>query len=195
MQDNVIFVSDKKYVYFDEEGNLLSISNNNQDEGNYLETSFNEVEGLITGREQFFQYYVLFDTIKKTYVLKHRFNEEEIAFNINDQIFYVGRDNVKRPDLTIIQDCKKGCWKFKLDKSIKDNFKNKKISFGKSLQFSITAFNDPHQLERFITVDFNQLVERTVEIKFESDLELDSTALSVYTVKRLETYSHEVVNG
>ncbi len=196
MNTEIIFVPTKKYVYFDEEGNLLSISNNNNDKGNYLETSLEEVTGLINGNEQFHQYCVLFDTVKKTYVLKHRFNEEEISFDINNQIFYISRANIARPDLKIIQNCKKHCWQFKLDKSIRDNFKDKKISFGKNLQFSITAFNNPHGLERFLVLDFQQLVNNTtVEIKFENKIELDPTSLSVYTIKRLETYSHEVVNG
>lgn len=190
-----IYVPIKKYVYFDDEGNLLSINNTNTDFGNYLETTFNEVENLITGKEQYYHYYVLFDTVKKSYVLKHKFNEEEIFFNINEQIFCVERKSSKRPDLKVVQDCKNRCWKFSLDRSIKDNFKNKKISFGKNLQFSITQYNDPHQLERFISVDFSSLVNKTVTVPFLTDNELDPNALSVYTIKRLETYSHEVING
>lgn len=192
---NDIYVPIKKYVYFDDSGNLLSINNTNTEPGNYLESTFSEVENLITGKEQYYHYYVLFDTIKKTYVLKHKFNEEEIFFNINEQIFQVDRKKVKRPDLKIVQDCKNRCWKFSLDKSIKDNFKNKKISFGKNLQFSITQYNDPHQLERFISIEFSLLINKTISIPFLTDNELDPTQLSVYTIKRLETYSHEVING
>jgi hypothetical protein len=36
------------------------------------------------------------------------------------------------------------------------------------------------------------LVNDYVEFEFESEIELDPTALSVYTTKRLETYLHEV---
>jgi hypothetical protein len=62
--------------------------------------------------------------------------------------------------------------------------------------FSITKYNDPHILERVVVLRLTELVEKTsVKIPFETDIELDSSALSVYTVKRLESYQHEVINA
>ena len=70
---NDFYIPILKYVYFDEDGNLLSVSNNNLEEGSYFETTYDEVKNLISGKEQFSHYVVLFDTIKKSYILKHRF--------------------------------------------------------------------------------------------------------------------------
>ena len=84
-------------------------------------------------------------------------------------------------------------WQFMLDQGIKDNFKNNKISFNKNLSFSITRYNDPHRLENFLNLSMEQLIKEDVKIPLKSQIELDSDALSVYTVKRLETYYHEVI--
>ena len=60
--------------------------------------------------------------------------------------------------------------------------------------FSITKYNDPHILERVVILKLNKLVEnKSVKIPFETEIELDPNALSVYTIKRLESYQHEVI--
>ncbi len=194
MVENLLYVPTTRYVYFDDDGNLTAITNINTDPGNYVEAEFSNIENLITGKEHFFQYYVAFDTLSKTYVLKHKFNEEEFTFDINDQIHKIPRLDT-RSDVKIIQNIKDKKWTITLDEVIRHNFKSKKMIFTKSLNFSFTRYNDPHQLEKFLIVDFNSLVENDVEVAFENQIELDPEALSVYTIKRLETYSHEVVNG
>jgi len=60
--------------------------------------------------------------------------------------------------------------------------------------FSITRFNDPHQLERYIIIRLTDLIDLDFEIAFENQIEQTSSLLSVYTIKRLETYYHEVIN-
>lgn len=194
MSESVLYVSTKRYVYFDDDGNLTAVSNVNTEPGNYIEVEFADIVNLITGKEQFFHYYVAFDTVSKSYVLKHKFNEEEFTFDVNNQIYKIPRNDT-RTDIKIVQDIKNKKWKIILDDIIRSNFKSKKMIFTKSLNFSFTAYNEPHQLEKFIVVDLNQLIESNLEIKFENQIELDPNALSVYTIKRLETYSHEVLNG
>lgn len=195
METDILYISNKKFVYFDDNGNLLSVGNSNTDDGLYIEVDTSEVYNLITGQEQFHTYQVIFDTIKKSYVLKHRFNDEEVVFNINTQVHRVPNHTYDyRPDLTVIQDIKNSKWIFKLDESIKENLKTKKVSLDRPLMFSITRFNDPHQLERCIIISLTDLIYKDFEIAFENQIEHRSELLSVYTIKRLETYYHEVIN-
>lgn len=195
MNTDILYISNKKFVYFDEDGNLLSVGNSNTDEGLYIEVDTAEVYNLITGQEQFHTYQVIFDTVKKSYVLKHRFNDEEVVFDINTQIHQIPISKPDyRPDLTVIQDIKHSKWIFKLDESIKENLKTKKVSLDRPLMFSITRFNDPHQLERCIIISLTDLIDVDYEIAFENQIERESNLLSVYTIKRLETYCHEVIN-
>lgn len=195
METDILYISNKKFVYFDDNGNLLSVGNSNTDDGLYIEVDTSEVYNLITGQEQFHTYQVIFDTIKKSYVLKHRFNDEEVVFDINTQVHRVPNHTYDyRPDLTVIQDIKNSKWIFKLDESIKENLKTKKVSLDRPLMFSITRFNDPHQLERCIVISLTDLIYKDFEIAFENQIEHRSELLSVYTIKRLETYYHEVIN-
>ncbi len=195
MDTDILYISNKKFVYFDDNGNLLSVGNSNTDDGLYIEVDTSEVYNLITGQEQFHTYQVIFDTIKKSYVLKHRFNDEEVVFDINTQVHKIPNYTSKyRPDLTIVQDIKNSKWIFKLDESIKENLKTKKVSLDRPLMFSITRFNDPHQLERCIIISLTDLIYKDFEIAFENQIEHESELLSVYTIKRLETYYHEVIN-
>lgn len=192
---NNLYVPITKYVYFDNDGNLLSISNTNKDEGNFVEVDPSDVENLIKGKEQFSQYCVIFDTLTKNFVLKHRFNDEDRVFNINNQIHKLFRAEGIRSDLELTQDIKNKKWIFVLDETIRENFKSKNIFIEKPLYFSLTEFNNPHILERILKITVKDLIENdSVEIPFETDLELDPDALSVYTIKRFETYHHEVIN-
>lgn len=194
MNEIEIHIPTHKYVYFDNDGNLLSVSNVNVETGNYIRVEQSEIENILTGKEQFWHYQVIFDTIKKTYVLKHVFNDEKINLDVNVDVFRIPRNNVQRPDLRLIQNIKNKKWQFCLDSAIRDNFKSKNIHLDRLLTFSITKFNDPHQLERFLVMRIADLLHKdTIEFEFVSDLELDATALSVYTTKRLETYLHEVI--
>lgn len=195
MDTDVLYISNKKFVYFDDNGNLLSVGNSNTDDGLYIEVDASEVYNLITGQEQFHTYQVIFDTIKKSYVLKHRFNDEEVVFDINTQVHRIPNyTSNHRPDLTVIQDIKNAKWIFKLDESIKENLKTKKVSLDRPLMFSITRFNDPHHLERCIIISLTDLIRADFEIAFENQIEHKFELLSVYTIKRLETYYHEVIN-
>lgn len=192
--NDILYVPTKKYVYFDDKGNILSVSNTNKAEGNYVETDIEDVRNLITGKEQFFHYHVTFDTAKKTYILKHVYDEDDYHYDVNDRIHCLSRTQNDKADLTVQQDTKNKSWKFILDDEIKTNIKIKKIYYNKPLLFSITRKNDPNQLERIITLNIRDLVDKDVhEIPFEFEIELDSNALSVYTTKRLESYYHEVI--
>ena len=190
----LIYVSTKKYVYFDENGDITSVGNSINEFENYIEVEFNEVVNLITGQEQLHQYQVIFDTVKKTYVLKHKFNDEDVVFDVNSQIHKIPRFFKSSADLIVKQELNKKMWIFSLNETIKENLKNKKLSVNKPLIFSFTRFNDPHQLEKFVTIELNELITKDIEIPFTTQIELDVFALSVYTIKRLETYYHEVIN-
>lgn len=192
--NDILYVPTKKYVYFDEKGNLLSISNTNKTDGNYVEVELEDVKNLITGKDQFFHYHVIFDTTKKNYVLKHVYDEDDYQYNVNDRIHRLSRIKQDIVDLTIQQNIKSKLWSFVLDTEIRDRIRSKQIYYNKPLMFSITRKNDPNQLERIITVNIKDLIDKEdFSIPFEFEIELDVNALSVYTTKRLESYHHEVI--
>jgi len=193
MSEQILYVPTKRYVYFDNNGEINSIANRNNLDGNFIEVELNEVINLITAKEPISKYVVLFDTVTKKHVLRSRFIEEEIQFDINNQVYKIPIVKPDRPDFILVQDTKKKKWFLKLDESIKENLKNKSVQFTNSLVFSITKHNDPHILYNLFVVDLKTISEQDIEIPFTSEFELDSDAISVYTTKRLETYYHEVL--
>lgn len=186
------YVPVEKYVTFDESGNLQGVYNRKPLDENYIKVDPSDVETLISGKEQFRHYLVVFDKIKKQYVLKHIYNEENYLDDINDQIYRIPtvKDN---PDLTVVQDIKNKKWCFKIDQQIKENFASNNLNFNQPMGFSITRKNNPNHLERYFVINVSTLLNSDYSIDFENDLELDSNALSVYTAKRLESYYHEVL--
>mgnify|MGYP003652029952 CR=1 FL=1 len=190
--DEIIYVQTKRYVYFDNDGEILSISNQNKTEGSYIETDIDQVINLITGKEVLSNYVVMFDPVTKQNVIRHRFIEEELQFDINNQIYKVPTEKLARPDFTLQQDVKNKRWNFILDNLLQENLKKQTVRFSSKLNFSITSKNDPHNLYQYFTIDLETLTEN-YSIPFVSEIELDIGQISVYTTKRLETYYHEVI--
>jgi hypothetical protein len=190
--DEVIYVQTKRYVYFDTDGEILSISNQNKTEGSYIKVDVDQVINLITGKEVLSNYVVMFDPVTKQNVIRHRFIEEELQFDINNQIYKVPTEIPARPDFTLQQDVKNKRWNFILDSLLQENLKKQTVRFSSKLNFSITSKNDPHNLYQYFTIDLETLTEN-YSIPFVSEIELDINQISVYTTKRLETYYHEVI--
>jgi len=185
-------VNNKRYVYFDEDGNITSIKNNYKELGNYIVVDIEDVYNLITGKEVVSNYVVLFDTVTKQHILSHRYIEDEYQFDINDQIYLVPANNKNRPDVIITHNKNEKKWTVELDRAIQDNLLSNKLSFRSDMGFSITKAHDPHVLYQYIYCAIDDLKNGKVEVNFASDLELDSSAVSVYTIKRFEKYSYEV---
>lgn len=185
-------VNNKRYVYFDEDGNITSIKNNYKELGNYIVVDIEDVYNLITGKEVVSNYVVLFDTVTKQHILSHRYIEDEYQFDINNQIYLVPANNKNRPDVIITHNKNEKKWTVELDRAIQDNLLSNKLSFRSDMGFSITKAHDPHVLYQYIYCAIDDLKNGKVEVNFASDLELDSSAVSVYTIKRFEKYSYEV---
>src|SRR6056300_1202409 len=154
---DIIYVQTKRYVYFDAEGEILSISNQNISEGSFVEVEIDQVINLITGKEVLSNYVVMFDPVTKQNVIRHRFIEEELQFDINNQINKVPTVAVPRPDFTLQQDIKNKRWNFVLDTVLQQNLKKQTVRFSSKLNFSITSKNDPHNLYQYFVVDLENL--------------------------------------
>lgn len=187
------FVPMEKYVVFDNNGNLQGIYNRQPVDENYIKVDTSDVETLISGKEQFRHYLVVFDKTQKKHVLKHIYNEENYLDNINDQIYCIPTSKEADPDVIVKQDIKNKKWRFEIDKEIKRNFENNNLNFTQPMGFSITRKNNPNHLERYFIIDVMSILSGNYTIDFEDEIELDPNALSVYTAKRLESYYHEVL--
>jgi hypothetical protein len=195
MNQENISVSNDRYVYYDESGEITSISNTNDNNGNYITLSLDQVSNFLIGKESTSSYLVIYDTFIKQNVLRLKYQADDSIFNINDSIFKVELLTDQKPDFIITQDIVQKEWVFKIDQGLKNYLLSQKSFYNKNLYFSITRKNDPHELYRLITVNFADLVENdSIKVSFKHQFEQSANNLSVYTTKRFETYSYEVIN-
>lgn len=191
----IIFVPTKKYVYFDEYGEITAISNTNTQGGNYIEVENSEVIGILNGTEKINLYCVSYDTVYKKYILKNRFIDENSFVSILDNIYEITNFKDDNYDLKIIKNNKDHNWEFELHSAIKENINEKNVDNVGVLNYSITRKNDPHELFQFIQVSFKELVDQTVvKIPFDSQKIVDNDNISVYTMKKFQKYYYEAVD-
>jgi len=185
----------KHWVYFNiDTGEVVSISNEKQDNTDLssIEVSYEEVSALISGEERFDTCIVDFDPKLKTYVLKRRTIEDPV-YDVDDLIYCVSETD--DADITVVQDLKNTCWKFLISEKLRSQIADKAVSIKTNLSFSITQENNPNILYRTLSFPFNDLVQNFYVIKdFKEDYEFDGKPVSVYTIRRFDSYSFEVIN-
>ena len=189
----MIELSTNKYIYFDDKGELLSVSNNKEEPGNWIEVDILAVKDILDAKDAMHNYSVAFDSTTKKYELKHKL----IAVDYNTDIWYDIYEIpfIENADVCVTQDNKSREWIFELDPLIVKEVESKESYYNFPMQFSVTLYNDPHVLLQFIKFGFRNLVEeKQVKIPFSKNLEVDKTDISVYTIKKFDTYCRRVVN-
>lgn len=195
MQEDEIYISTDRYVYYDDLGEITQISNTNNTIGNYIVVHLDKVINFLTGKEAVSAYTVVYDTLLKQHGLKLKHSVTEATSKISNDIFEIPISTEQSADLIIFQDIKNKKWSIKIDEGLKQYLATHTSSYSKEIYFSITRKNDPHEFYRLILLDFATLVNNeSVDIDFICQNEQSPDNLSVYTTKRFETYIHEVIN-
>jgi hypothetical protein len=182
-------------VYFDlDTGRIHAITNENldTDEYSYTEVSYEDVAPLVNGEEHFDTCIVDFNPKLKLYELRRNSIEQDV-YTVSDLIYKC--QSYQDADIQIIQDVKNTCWKFLISESLRQSLAANNVSLKSQLSFSITEENNPNVLYRSLTFPFSQLVNEFYVIKdFKEQYEFDGLPISVYTIKRFDSYSYEVIN-
>jgi hypothetical protein len=157
----------KFFVYYDEEGNILSITNEKKTQGQYLEVEESEVQDFLNGSKSFSQFKIhslttgnkgiklaadTFDLVYKDfcYVLSNKESEVDVIHN----------SNIKS-------------WEVKLSSNLVPT----------KMEFFICKNEDVNFLIRTFTVN-----QKNNIVKFESNLENDINDLIVLTKKVYNSY-------
>lgn len=181
------------YVYFDiENGKIVHVVNKKRDDEtlSFIETTYEDVKDIISGTEDIRSCKVVFNTKLKLYELT-RNSIEQTVFDVNDLIYKIEyHDNA---DIQIVQDLKNTCWKFLISEQLRNSLAENKVSLKTHLSFSITEKDNPNLLYRTLSFPFSQLVnEFYVVLDFKDQYEFEGEPISMYTIKRFDTYSYEV---
>lgn len=182
-------------VYFDlDSGKIHAITNEELETDTYscVEVSYEDVSTLVTGEEHFDTCIVDFNPKLKLYELRRNSIEQEV-YTVDELIYKC--EKLADADVQIIQDVKNTCWKFLISESLRQSLAANNVSLKSQLSFSITEENNPNVLYRTLSFPFSQLVNDFYVIKdFKEDYEFDGLPISVYTIKRFDSYSYEVIN-
>jgi hypothetical protein len=183
-------------VYFDiETGSIHAITNEPLDENSYsyIEVTYESVETLLNGKELFSNYAVEYDLKLKLYELKQK-TLEKTVIDINELIYKL--EKTEDADIQLVQDIKNTCWKFLISKEFRASVLPNKGAVSKIvLSFSVTEENNPNILYRTLKFPLEQLVrDHYVVLDFKDQYEIDGLPVSVYTIKRFNSYSFEVIN-
>ena len=179
----------KRFVCFDDDGNIYKISKESDDRFKFIECDFEDVKKFIEGHWSLLDYKVEYDFIDKTYHIKNQtqIDEDKLMWSFLYQISATIPDN---PQIILSKDNTKNVWRISADSDFLLDLKDKNVNINLSnYYFSITKKDDPNVLYRLIRfVDSD-------EVAFENDFEFDNEEVSVYTMRRFDTYHYEEING
>lgn len=187
-------VTTKYKVYFESDsGKILAITNkNNEDLKNYFELSLQEVEEFLLGTKNIVNYKIVFDIKAQEYKIVNK--TQTLVVYADDLIFKLSK--IKGYQIIVKQDLKDKKWKISADDSLKEKMKSVKSRLEEVMFFSITQANNPNILYNHFYVSIKDIMEKdVVEFNFTSQDEEAEGLVSVYTNRKFERYSHEVVNG
>jgi hypothetical protein len=178
------------YVSFEKDtGRILSISNERDDNANIIEVPLSEVKTLIEGKEPFSNYAVEYNAKTKTLEFANRFEHVFDHFSVNDFIYELPEEDIKDPDILLIQDVPNTCWKVQIGKDLKQNLRSRGVSLNTGMMFSITSKADPNVLYKTLSVHFGTVVnDNYCIIPFSMPFETEQESISVYTSRRFDTY-------
>jgi len=190
---NLINFSSQKYnVYFDKDQGTISAITKDFLEGTFFEVGYEEVKDFISGKNRLTDYKVVYNSRKYSYEIVE-LTYQKIDLDINDLIFKLTQN--KNPQVKILYNLKDQNWKISLNRDLKEILIDKKARIDEVLWFSVTEKDNPNIFIRQFFVDIKQLLETDLfTVKFNSKKELDFSSISVYTNRKFETYSLEVID-
>ena len=177
-------------VYFDQDtGNIISISNVEQDTETNFIIDIQDARPYLDGTKSVTRHKVVYDIRTSSYIIVDKYKKLEA--DVNDNVYKIKQqDNAQ---ITVSFLAQSNMWKVTLSDSAKKDLESKKERINQSLQFSVTQKNNPNILHDYFTTTVQQLLENPIMINSQSQFEIDK--YSVYTNRKFQKYSCEVVNG
>lgn len=163
------------------------------DDENYLETTFEDVKDIIEGKESIRHCRIVYDIKTKQYQLA-RNNLEDPVYTVSELIYRIPETNNDTADLQIIQDIKNTCWKILMGNDLRTKLTNQSINVNMEISLSVTEGNNPNILYRTLKFSLKELMQKHyVILDFKQEREFNAEPISLYTIKRFDTYSYEVI--
>jgi len=159
----------------------------------WLETTYEDVEPILSGKENLNQCNVIYDMKSKQYQLSRNTLDNPI-YNVTELIYQVPESTEEPADIQVVQDVKNTCWKFLMGDALRTKLTNNRINANIEVSFSITEENNPNVLYRTLSFSLKDLLQNFyVVLDFKQEREFSGEPVSVYTIHKFDTYSYEVI--
>jgi|TARA_A200000159_G_C7336747_1_gene345392 hypothetical protein len=176
-------------VYFDKQtGNIKSISNVEQDIEDFFVADIEDVRPFLKGIKDITKHKVMYDVKTSAYVIVDKF--KKIESDVNDNVYKIlPQDNAQ---VIVSYNKSKNVWNVSLSDKAINELSSKKERIDQLLKFSITQKNNPNILHEYFTTTVKKLLDNPQS--FDSQSRYDFDKFSVYTNRKFQKYSCEVVN-
>ncbi|MGY8864042.1 MAG: hypothetical protein ACKVJK_00300 [Methylophagaceae bacterium] len=176
-------------VYFDKDtGNILSISNVEQD----IETNFiiaiQDALPYLDGTKNVTRHKVVYDIRTSSYIIVDKYKKLEI--DVNDNVYKIEQQANAQVIVSFLPQTR--TWKVALSDNAKQDLQTKKERINQALQFSVTQKNNPNILHEYFTTTVERLLDSPITLDSQMLFNIDK--YSVYTNRKFQKYSCEVVN-
>lgn len=186
----------KFYVYFEKSsGNIRKVSGKQEDTTDDILSvvvTYDQVKDIYEGKKSFNDYVVDYDLKNTKHVLLLK-NADFKSYDINEYLYKIPVEEIKSPEVIIVQNLIKKQWEVKLSRKLSNKIKEDGFFSYSKMLFSVTKQDDPNIIYRSFKVSIQDIVNKSsVKIPFTSKHEHE--LLSVFTTKHFGTYFHKVKN-
>ena len=180
-------------VYFDNDTGRIQAITNKEIESKFesFEVPVQEAEGFVVGTRNMTKHKVVFDVKEQRYKIVS--DQESIHVYVDDHIFQI--NNLKNPQIIVEQDIAQSKWIVRASDAIKSSMSSVGPRLEEVMFFSITEYGNPNILYNHFYVSINDVVSNdSLEFDFSSQEEHVASNISVYTNRKFDIYSHEVID-
>lgn len=183
----------KYKVYFDLETGKIEAITNKSIEGKetFFEVPVQDVEDFVSGNRNLTKHKVVFNVKEQRYNIVH--DQDTIVVYADDLIFNIKQ--LKDAQVKILQDINRSEWKISASSTIKEQMKTVQSRLEETMYFSITEKGNPNILYNHFYVSIKDIIEQEfVSFPFSSQEEQTFDLVSVYTNRKFDKYTHEVID-
>lgn len=181
----------KYRVYFEKDsGRILALSNRELELSTYYESFYEDISKFIDGNENLLDYKVVYNITTSNYKIIPK--QQKIEIQVNDLIHKIKSNSTYQ--IKVVKDNINKSWKVCLSNDLRKHLLDVQAPINDNLKFSITKKNNPNILYRHFSCTTGNLLTDDFVLDFSSQEEENLTNFSVYTNRKFEKYSYEVLD-
>ena len=178
------------YLYFDDNGQILSVSGGKDatSTSRYAVFPEEEVIGFMNGNLSPANYQIIENRKTGKVKIEEKITNEIVIQTLDSKLYKIPALTNDNYDVKIIQD--NLSLQFKLNEKKRQellgNATDVTVNGATTLEFFVTAKDDPHFLKKYITINIADFIKQDINFEYKKDLEA-----SIYTKRVFEDYTYD----